>query len=66
MFVDESARLTEGLDVAAYKDRWNTALDETRISSLAQDDLLERDGCIIRATPRGRLVLNSVIALLAA
>jgi putative oxygen-independent coproporphyrinogen III oxidase len=59
-------RLTEGLDVAAYKDRWNTALDETRISSLAQDDLLERDGCIIRATPRGRLVLNSVIALLAA
>jgi len=58
-------RLTEGLDVSAYKDRWNIALDETRINSLSEDGLLERDGTHIRATPRGRLVLNSVIAALA-
>ncbi len=58
-------RLTEGLDVSAYKDRWNVALDEARLSSLAEDGLLERDGSIVRATPRGRLVLNSVIAALA-
>jgi oxygen-independent coproporphyrinogen-3 oxidase len=59
-------RLTEGLDVSAYKTRWNIALDEARISSLAEDRLLERDGAVIRATPNGRLVLNSVIAALAA
>jgi hypothetical protein len=33
---------------------------------LAEDRLLERDGAIVRATPNGRLVLNSVIAALAA
>jgi oxygen-independent coproporphyrinogen-3 oxidase len=59
-------RLTEGLDISAYKTRWNIALDEARIDSLAEDRLLERDGAIVRATPNGRLVLNSVIAALAA
>ncbi len=58
-------RLTEGLDVLAYSERWNVTLDDARISSLAEDGMLERDGSIIRATPRGRLVLNSVIAALA-
>jgi oxygen-independent coproporphyrinogen-3 oxidase len=59
-------RLTEGLDISAYKARWNIALDDARIDSLAQDGLLERAGVVIRATPNGRLVLNSVIAALAA
>lgn len=59
-------RLTEGLDVSAYKARWNIALDEARIDSLVGDKFLERDGTIVRATPNGRLVLNSVIAALAA
>lgn len=58
-------RLTEGLDVSAYKARWNIALEEARIDSLVGDQFLERDGAIVRATPRGRLVLNSVIAALA-
>ncbi|HEY4126162.1 MAG TPA: radical SAM family heme chaperone HemW [Rhizomicrobium sp.] len=58
-------RLTEGLDVAAYKERWDVALDDGRIASLVEDGFLQRDGSIIRATPRGRLVLNSVIAALA-
>jgi oxygen-independent coproporphyrinogen-3 oxidase len=59
-------RLTEGLDVHAYHARWDIALDERRIASLVEDKLLERDGAIVRATPNGRLVLNSVIAALAA
>jgi oxygen-independent coproporphyrinogen-3 oxidase len=59
-------RLTEGLDVARYKARWNIALDETRIDSLVEDGLLERSGTVVRATANGRLVLNSVIAALAA
>jgi coproporphyrinogen III oxidase-like Fe-S oxidoreductase len=54
------------LDISAYKARWNIALDDARIDSLAQDGLLEREGVVIRATPNGRLVLNSVIAALAA
>jgi oxygen-independent coproporphyrinogen-3 oxidase len=58
-------RLAEGLDVSAYKARWNIALDDARITSLVEDRLLERDGAIVRATPNGRLVLNSVIAALA-
>ena len=59
-------RLTEGLDLSAYRDRWNVALDETRIASLVGDGFLQREGSVIRATSRGRLVLNSVIAALAA
>jgi oxygen-independent coproporphyrinogen-3 oxidase len=59
-------RLAEGLDVHAYHARWDIALDERRIASLVEDKLLERDGAIVRATPNGRLVLNSVIAALAA
>lgn len=59
-------RLTEGLDLSAYRDRWNVALDETRIASLVGDGFLQREGSVIRATARGRLVLNSVIAALAA
>jgi oxygen-independent coproporphyrinogen-3 oxidase len=58
-------RLAEGLDVSAYKARWNIALDDARITSLVEDRLLERDGTIVRATLNGRLVLNSVIAALA-
>jgi oxygen-independent coproporphyrinogen-3 oxidase len=58
-------RLAEGLDVSAYKARWNIALDDARITSLVEDRLLERDGAIVRATLYGRLVLNSVIAALA-
>ncbi|HVP84578.1 MAG TPA: radical SAM family heme chaperone HemW [Rhizomicrobium sp.] len=58
-------RLAEGLDVADYEKRWNIALDESRIGSLDDNGLLERDGSRIRATLRGRLVLNSVIEALA-
>ena len=59
-------RLAEGLDLAAYRARWGTAPDAGRIASLVEDGLLTLDGGRLIATPRGRLLLNSVIAALAA
>jgi putative oxygen-independent coproporphyrinogen III oxidase len=58
-------RLAEGLDLAAYRERWGTAPDAQRMQSLIDDGLLERSGDRLIATPRGRLLLNSVIAALA-
>ena len=52
-------RLSEGLDLASYEKRWNIALDRKKIAELASDDLVQLDGTTLRATPRGRLVLNS-------
>lgn len=58
-------RLSEGIDLSAFRARWHTAPDARRISDLASDGLVAlRDG-VLTATPRGRLVLNSVIAALA-
>ena len=57
-------RLAEGLDLAAYEKRWNTRPAATKIATLAEQDLLALDGDILRATPRGRLLLNAVIAAL--
>jgi oxygen-independent coproporphyrinogen-3 oxidase len=58
-------RLAEGLDLAAYRARWSTAPDDARISDLVNEGLLRLDGDLLAATPRGRLVLNAVIAALA-
>ena len=58
-------RLVEGLDLAAYRERWGMKPDAKRMQSLVDDGLLRRDGDRLIATPRGRLLLNSVIAALA-
>src|ERR1700749_805369 len=58
-------RLAEGLDLSAYRARWDTAPDEARIAPLAEEGLVTLDDNRLTATPRGRLVLNSVIAALA-
>ncbi|MBV9569804.1 MAG: coproporphyrinogen III oxidase [Alphaproteobacteria bacterium] len=58
-------RLTEGLDTAEYDRRWGVGLNEDRVASLAADGLLSIADGRIRATPRGRLVLNRLIAELA-
>jgi len=58
-------RLAEGLDLAAYRARWGTAPDAARIAALAGHGLVSLDGDRLTATPRGRLLLNSVIAELA-
>ncbi len=59
-------RLAEGLDLRAYEARWNTALDRGAVAELQAQGMVVRDGSRIAATPSGRLVLNSVIAKLAA
>jgi putative oxygen-independent coproporphyrinogen III oxidase len=58
-------RLAEGIDLSAYRARWGTAPDAKRIALLAEDGLVSLDGARLTATPRGRLLLNSVIAALA-
>lgn len=58
-------RLAEGLDLAAYRGRWNTAPDPVRIRALQEHGLVTLSGDTLTATPRGRLLLNSVIAELA-
>jgi putative oxygen-independent coproporphyrinogen III oxidase len=57
-------RLAEGLDLETYRARWNTAPDAARVAALVKDGFLRTDGERLIATPRGRLVLNSVIAAL--
>ncbi len=59
-------RLSEGLDLSAYQTRWGIALDGVRIAELVKNGLVRLDGDRLAATDRGRLVLNSVIAALAA
>jgi oxygen-independent coproporphyrinogen-3 oxidase len=58
-------RLAEGLDLAAYEARWGVALDRARIAELSDAGFLTLGETRLAATPRGRLVLNAVIAALA-
>jgi oxygen-independent coproporphyrinogen-3 oxidase len=58
-------RLIEGIDLAAYQARWGVTLSPDRITELEQQGLLAREDDYLRATPRGMLVLNAVIAVLA-
>jgi oxygen-independent coproporphyrinogen-3 oxidase len=58
-------RLAEGIDLAAYRARWDTAPDPAKIAPLVDEGLLTFEDERLTATPRGRLVLNSVIAALA-
>jgi oxygen-independent coproporphyrinogen-3 oxidase len=58
-------RLAEGIDLASYRARWNRAPDAARIASLVSEGLLTFEDERLIATPRGRLVLNSLIAALA-
>src|SRR5215469_8203632 len=59
-------RLSEGFDLADYESRWAVSLDRSRIADLAETDLVRLESGRLAATARGRLVLNSVIAALAA
>jgi oxygen-independent coproporphyrinogen-3 oxidase len=58
-------RLTEGLDLAAYRARWGIAIAPSRIAALAQNGLVKVENDILFATSPGKLLLNSVIAALA-
>lgn len=58
-------RLAEGLDLAAYEKRWGTTPSPARIADLMGQGLIAREGTMLRATPQGMLLLNSLIAELA-
>ena len=55
-------RLSEGLDLAAYELRWGVRPDAEKIAALVEEGLLSQTGSVLRATPKGRIVLNAVIA----
>jgi oxygen-independent coproporphyrinogen-3 oxidase len=57
-------RLTEGLDLDAYTWRWGVALPQARIAELDAAGLVSVANTRLAATPRGRLVLNAIIARL--
>ncbi len=57
-------RLSEGIDLAAYRARWGTQPSREKLAPLLEQDLLQQDGDILRATQQGRLVLNAVISAL--
>ena len=54
-------RLAEGLDLAAYEQRWGTKPDTAKVAGLIEQGFLSQDGDVLRATPAGRLLLNRVI-----
>lgn len=58
-------RLTEGIDPARYEMLAGAPLDSTRIDLLAASGFIERHANRLRATRKGRLVLNALIAELA-
>jgi oxygen-independent coproporphyrinogen-3 oxidase len=57
-------RLAEGADLARYEALAGAPLDGARLAVLIDDGFLAQKGARIAATPRGRLVLNRVIAAL--
>ncbi|MBV9331428.1 MAG: coproporphyrinogen III oxidase [Alphaproteobacteria bacterium] len=59
-------RLTEGVEIARYEERWDTDLDRQALCGLEREGLVTHSDGRVAATTRGRLVLNSVIAALAA
>ena len=58
-------RLSEGINVAHYRERWRTAPELSRIAALSRAGLLSFSRGRLAATARGRLVLNALIADLA-
>jgi len=54
-------RLTEGLDMAGYEQRWGVALDAAKIDALTAQGFLGCRESKLIATPAGRLLLNRVI-----
>ncbi|MBC8013434.1 MAG: coproporphyrinogen III oxidase, partial [Methyloceanibacter sp.] len=59
-------RLSEGIDLARLAAIDGRALDEERVSALAREGLIRRNGERLAATPKGRLVLDRLIVELAA
>ncbi len=60
-------RLAEGIDLAALADRLETdaIVEQEAVDRMVGHGLLEQEGAIIRTTPAGRLLLDSVLAEIA-
>jgi oxygen-independent coproporphyrinogen-3 oxidase len=58
-------RLSEGIDVAAYRARWGVVPAPERVAALAAGGFVKLESGRLAATPRGMLVLNRVIEELA-
>ena len=60
-------RLAEGIDAADLEGRFDVpVIDWTAVERLRGSDLLEVNGARVRTTPQGRLVLDSLLAAIAA
>ena len=59
-------RLSEGLDLKDYESRWSVELPRAQITMLADAGIVTVEGSRITATKRGRMVLNTLLAELAA
>jgi putative oxygen-independent coproporphyrinogen III oxidase len=59
-------RLSEGFDIARIERMLGHPLPASRLAKLKSQGLIEVDGARLRATPRGRIVLNAVLKELAA
>ena len=55
-------RLREGLNLDSYRARWGMVPPRAKILALEENGLVVLNGAQLSATPKGRLVLNSVIA----
>jgi oxygen-independent coproporphyrinogen-3 oxidase len=58
-------RLSEGVELDVVEGLLGAPLNPDALHDLSREGLLDAGGGRIRATPRGRLVLNAVIAALA-
>ncbi len=54
-------RISEGIDLERHAGLAGRAIDADKIAALTALDLVAQQGSILRATPRGRQVLNAVI-----
>ena len=57
-------RLSEGVDLAGYEKRWGAGINAEKIAALSDEGFLEKENGWLRATPKGRLLLNRVIEAL--
>lgn len=60
-----SMRLAEGLDIQRYQELAKTSLDSEKLLHLSQLGMITSDGKRLRATAKGRMVLNAIIRDLA-
>lgn len=54
-------RLRQGVDLDAYRSRFNTSLNHERLADMANLSLIEMDGPVLRVSRDGWPVLNSIL-----